>query len=190
MAVPRSVKGFISLLVFTLIIWLPSEERSQQSSSTEKKDKIKSARVSISQEKKKVIENLKKNSPCLKLKKNVEILVAKEAATIHWKNHYLQKNGIEYNLRLERDYNQQGYQVQRAKLFQLDSDGFPSFIKEKIIKDESDLKEMMSGYKYITDNSVISFNDESLLVEKEQQTIIKVTNLLENQECHFMAHHR
>lgn len=188
-----NVRDGISLLAIAFIIWLPFHNKGSQLNETQNVSKSISITQKINEKTKNIIQQLPSENltkPCMELKANINLLAKNQKPTLHWKNHFLEKDGIEYNLRVERDYNKQGFEVQKARLFKIDNKGLPIFLHEIILNSDLQLKELMKGYSYISDNSIESYNGESLLVEKEEQKVIKVTNLIENRECHFMAHHK
>ena len=103
-----------------------------------------------------------------------------------WINHYLEKDGIEYVLRIERGTNNQNIEVQKINFYKLDQDGFPqhfSHFRDKTLTKNHSIKKIIDGYKVIQINDVHVI--DQYLIERTNKQIKKIKNQSMNSDCNY-----
>lgn len=187
----QAVKLGTSLALLFLITWtimklfssestdkLNASQLSSQSPSKSTSQKVKEEKIHSNQN--------KTDKECLQLRKNLEAQIKTRKISKSWSNTFLEKDGEEYVLRIERDSNNQGLEIQRIKFYKLDEDGFPtpySSHHDSVLSDSKQLEKLKEGFNHIQTNDV--FLDGDHLIETKNGEIQKVSNQASQASCYF-----
>lgn len=128
----------------------------------------------------------KTQKKCLGLKKTIAQELSTNEVPRSWSNYHLSKDGIEYVLRIEKDNNTQGYEVERIKFYKLDSDGFPEAYSDnhnEILKDKAHLDQLKEGYEVIQKDEV--YVSHNILIEKTDGEIALIKDQATSETCEF-----
>jgi hypothetical protein len=181
------VKFGISLSLFSLFGVNLYNSMTKESKRHAKTDKAQETLVQSQIAEKKRTSLQKKK--CTELKNTIELKLKNKLITKSWSNYHLSKDGLDYILRIEKDNNQQGIEVNRVKFYKLDNDGFPTAFSKNhniILKDSGHLESLKKGYTIIQKDDV--FLSDHLLIEKTNGKVREIKDQRSSELCSFSDH--
>ncbi len=106
----------------------------------------------------------------------------------NWTNYYLQKDGIDYVLRVVKDVNLQNIEVDKIKFFRLDSEGFPTIdphYNDTIAHSQDVIEKILVDYKIVETSETLTHQEKNLTFIKTNGKLTQIVDQLNNTECNF-----